>query len=102
MSVGIREIKKALEQRWSRRQNPLHEDAASTALIADELAHLVRSMKPRASAGVDAKGCPRSLVQPSPRWMSSTQDLLSSMVTLGQSHASASRLPPRHWAHDFT
>ncbi len=45
VNVGLREIKAALERRWSQRKKPSHEDAASTALIADELAHLVRSIE---------------------------------------------------------
>jgi hypothetical protein len=48
VNVGIREIKAALERRWLQRRRPTYEDATSTALIADELAHIVRS--------IDAKG----------------------------------------------
>jgi len=45
VNVGLREIKAALERRWSQRKRPAHQDATSTALIADELAHLVRSIE---------------------------------------------------------
>jgi hypothetical protein len=48
VNVAIREIKAALERRWAQRKRPAHDDRASTALIADELAHIVRS--------IDAKG----------------------------------------------
>ncbi len=41
VTVGLREIKAALENRWAPRKAPRHADVASTALVADELAHLV-------------------------------------------------------------
>ena len=41
VTVGLREIKAALENRWAPRKRPKHADVASTALVADELAHLV-------------------------------------------------------------
>lgn len=45
VNVGLREIRKVLETRWAQRKRHLHEDALSTAVIADELAHLVRSIE---------------------------------------------------------
>jgi hypothetical protein len=45
VNVGLREIRKVLDNRWAQRKRPLHEDASSTAVIADELAHLVRSIE---------------------------------------------------------
>jgi hypothetical protein len=43
VNVGLREIRKVLDSRWPQRTRPTHEDSSSTAVIADELAHLVRS-----------------------------------------------------------
>lgn len=48
VNVGLREIKIALESRWAQRKKATHADAASTALVADELAHLI--------GAVDGKG----------------------------------------------
>lgn len=47
VNVGLREIKSALENRWASRKRSTHADVASTALIADELAHLVGSVDGR-------------------------------------------------------
>lgn len=47
VNVALREIKSCLENRWSARKNPSHADVASTALIADELAHLIGSVDGR-------------------------------------------------------
>jgi hypothetical protein len=47
VNVGLREIKSALENRWAYRKRSSHTDVASTALIADELAHLVGSVDGR-------------------------------------------------------
>jgi hypothetical protein len=47
VNVGLREVRRALDLRWGQRRNPTHTDVASTALIADELAHLVGSMDGR-------------------------------------------------------
>lgn len=45
VNVGLREILKVLENRWGQRKRPTHDDVASTSVIADELAHLVRSIE---------------------------------------------------------
>jgi hypothetical protein len=45
VNVGLREIRKVLENRWAQRKRASHEDASSTAVIADELAHLIRSVE---------------------------------------------------------
>lgn len=45
VNVGLREIRAALENRWARRKRHIHEEASSTAMIADELAHLVKSIE---------------------------------------------------------
>jgi hypothetical protein len=45
VNVGLREIRHALENRWAQRKRHTHEEASSTALIADALAHLVRSVE---------------------------------------------------------
>lgn len=47
VNVGLREIKVALENRWAQRKKPAHIDVASTALVADELAHLVGAIEAR-------------------------------------------------------
>lgn len=47
VNVGLREIKAALENRWAPRKRPAHVDVASTALVADELAHLVGAIDGR-------------------------------------------------------
>ncbi|WP_243058318.1 hypothetical protein [Nocardioides sp. SR21] len=47
VNVGLREIKSALENRWASRKRSSHADVASTALIADELAHLVGTVDGR-------------------------------------------------------
>lgn len=47
VNVGLREIKAALENRWATRKRSSHADVASTALIADELAHLVGTVDGR-------------------------------------------------------
>lgn len=47
VNVGLREIRLALENRWAARKKASHADVASTALIADELAHLVGSVDGR-------------------------------------------------------
>ena len=47
VNVGLREIKVALENRWAQRKKPAHVDVASTALVADELAHLVGAIEAR-------------------------------------------------------
>lgn len=41
VNVGLRELKAVLDLRWGHRRKPTHADVASTALVADELAHLV-------------------------------------------------------------
>lgn len=56
VNVGLREIKAALENRWAQRRKPKSEDIASTALIADELSHLV--------GAVDGRGQGRKESQP--------------------------------------
>lgn len=45
VNVGLREIRKALENRWAHRKHHASDDVASTAFIADQLAHLVRSIE---------------------------------------------------------
>lgn len=47
VNVGLREIKSSLENRWAARKKSSHADVASTALIADELAHLIGSVDGR-------------------------------------------------------
>lgn len=47
VNVGLREIKAALENRWAPRKKPAHVDVASTALVADELSHLVGAVDGR-------------------------------------------------------
>ena len=47
VNVGLREIRAALENRWAPRKRPAHVDVASTALVADELAHLVGAVDGR-------------------------------------------------------
>jgi hypothetical protein len=47
VNVGLREIRKALDLRWGQRRDPTHAEVASTALIADELAHLLGSVDGR-------------------------------------------------------
>jgi hypothetical protein len=47
VNVGLREIKGALEHRWAPRKKPSHADVASTALVADELAHLIAPINGR-------------------------------------------------------
>lgn len=47
VNVGLREIKSALENRWAPRKKPAHVDVASTALVADELAHLIGAVDGR-------------------------------------------------------
>jgi hypothetical protein len=47
VNVGLREIKIALENRWAQRKKPVHVDVASTAVVADELAHLVGAIEAR-------------------------------------------------------
>lgn len=49
VNVGLREIKGALENRWAKRKKPSHADVASTALVADELAHLVGAIEAKGS-----------------------------------------------------
>ncbi|WP_323095742.1 hypothetical protein [Intrasporangium sp. YIM S08009] len=48
VNVGLREIRTALENRWAQRNNSRHADATSTALIADELGHLLGPLEGRA------------------------------------------------------
>ena len=48
VNVGLREIRVALERRWAQRSRAHAQATLSTAFIADELAHIVRT--------VDAKG----------------------------------------------
>lgn len=45
VNVGLREIRNALDRRWGKRENRHTTDSTSTALIADQLAHLVRSVE---------------------------------------------------------
>lgn len=45
VNVGLRELRKILDNRWAQRKRGRHEDASSTAFVADELAHLVRSIE---------------------------------------------------------
>lgn len=47
VNVGLREIKAALENRWASRQKPPRDEVASTAVVADELAHLVGAIDGR-------------------------------------------------------
>lgn len=47
VNVGLREIKSSLENRWAARRRPSHVESVSTALIADELAHLITSVDGR-------------------------------------------------------
>lgn len=56
VNVSLREIRSALENRWAQRQRPEHAEVVSTALIADELAHLIR--------GVDGRGPGRRRKEP--------------------------------------
>ena len=58
VNVGLREIKAALENRWAPRKKPAHVDVASTALVADELAHLV--------GAIDGRGKGRRRKEPVP------------------------------------
>lgn len=58
VNVGLREIKDALQHRWAPRKKPSHVDVASTALVADELAHLVGS--------IDGRGPGRRRREPGP------------------------------------
>lgn len=51
VNVGLREIRKAIENRWARKRHRADDDASSTALIADELAHLVRSIESKGHGG---------------------------------------------------
>lgn len=45
VNVGLREIRLALDRRWAPRPRHRHDDASSTAVIADRLAHLVKSVE---------------------------------------------------------
>ncbi|MGV0656687.1 hypothetical protein ABQE48_22815 [Mycolicibacterium thermoresistibile] len=45
VNVGLREIRLALERRWAPRKRHSHDDGTSTAVIADQLAHLVKSVE---------------------------------------------------------
>lgn len=47
VNVGLREIRTSLENRWAARKRAGHAEVASTALIADELAHLIGSVDGR-------------------------------------------------------
>ncbi len=47
VNVGLREIRSALENRWAHRRKPDPSEAMSTALVADELAHLVGAVDGR-------------------------------------------------------
>lgn len=58
VNVGLREIRSALENRWAQRRQPDPGEALSTALVADELAHLV--------GAVDGRGKGRRRIEPAP------------------------------------
>ena len=45
VNVGLREIRAALDNRWTTRTKKEHTAATSTAVVADELAHLVRTVE---------------------------------------------------------
>jgi hypothetical protein len=66
VNVGLREIKSALENRWASRKRSSHADVASTALIADELAHLVGSVdgRGRGRRRKETGGSPPGAVRP--------------------------------------
>ena len=51
VNVGLREIHRILNGRWAQRKTPLHEAVSSTAVIADELAHLVTTVEARGPGG---------------------------------------------------
>ena len=54
VNVGLREIRSSLERRWSQRRSSSVGEMSSTALVADELAHLV--------GAVDGRGKGRAVV----------------------------------------
>ena len=45
VNVGLREIRVALENRWAQRKQAERAEAASTAVVADELAHLIGAIE---------------------------------------------------------
>lgn len=49
VNVGFREIKIALENRWAQRKKHAQMEVSSTALVADELAHLLGAVEARGS-----------------------------------------------------
>ncbi|MDO9486378.1 MAG: hypothetical protein Q7K25_10000 [Actinomycetota bacterium] len=58
VNVALREIKSALEQRWAPRKLPVHAEIASTALVADELAHLVGPVEGRGKGRIPRETSP--------------------------------------------
>ena len=67
VNVGLREIRKAIENRWARKKHQADEDASSTALIADELAHLVRSIESKGRGRHQRETPPRTPGQAKPK-----------------------------------
>jgi hypothetical protein len=91
VNVGLREIRRALEKRWSPRPSEAEQPAASTAVIADELAHLVRT--------TEALGKGRATARSSPGTRSAgakVEVVSAGPIRFGSGHATKADILVRH------
>lgn len=101
VNVGLREIRKALEDRWAHRKLHAVDDVSSTALIADELAHLVRSIEakgpglppPKPSTPIPGPAKPKvEIVHSSPIELEGALGTLARFLVTPASSSSSTRL----------
>jgi hypothetical protein len=67
VNVGLREVRTALDNRWEGRKKEHERGATSTALVADELAHLLGGVEARGTGGSQKEhmpGKPKGASQP--------------------------------------